>query len=565
MSAKLKFSAVLIIFLIIIPVSIQSQSNPIRVACIGNSITEGIMMSSAAFDSYPADMQRYLGSGYDVRNFGKSGRTLLKKGDFPYWNEQVFTDAIAFDPNIVLISLGTNDSKPYNWVYKAEFLQDYYAMIDTFKKGASSPEIYVCYPLPAFSSAYDINGTVISDEIIPMIAQIVDSVDFGLIDFYTPFLDKSDLIPDGIHPMVEGTDIMARIILETVFNKAIVMQQENNVALNKKVYRGSEQLPQLVDNDAATGADFNSSSESVFINFGGNINIDMFQMKFNVSPPNFSFTVSTSTDSLNWNTIVDTALTDNENISNFSAKFNPVDANFLRFAIKGGSIAVDTGVVINELKVLETRAVHAPVLSWYYSSTSSTAIRGKLTIKKTLNKGEILKIYKQADEISPFTLYLNYRTTEPAVISTSIKFGVLNRYYTVAYYDGIEITSDTLTIISPASTGFEDNSEGSVPTSPTLFQNYPNPFNPETVIEFSIAESNNVTIEIFDISGSRIRTICNQMFSSGSYRLLWDGKNENSNLAVSGVYYYQLKVANKPVGTKKMVLLRSMKNLSCRV
>lgn len=58
---------------------------PIKIACAGDSITEGAGLSNPSTQSYPARLQKLLGTNYNVRNFGGSGRTLLKKGDFPYW------------------------------------------------------------------------------------------------------------------------------------------------------------------------------------------------------------------------------------------------------------------------------------------------------------------------------------------------------------------------------------------------------------------------------------------------------------------------------------------------
>ena len=65
-----------------------------------------------------------LGRGYEVRNFGFSARTMLMKGDHPYMKEQMFQDALKYNPDIVVIKLGTNDSKSFNWKYKADLPKD---------------------------------------------------------------------------------------------------------------------------------------------------------------------------------------------------------------------------------------------------------------------------------------------------------------------------------------------------------------------------------------------------------------------------------------------------------
>ena len=100
------------------------KPDAIRVACIGNSITDGHGIDMATQHGYPALLQKKLGEGYWVKNFGVSGRTMLNKGDLPYMNETAWRDALAFDPDIVVIKLGTNDSKPQNWEHSAELKQD---------------------------------------------------------------------------------------------------------------------------------------------------------------------------------------------------------------------------------------------------------------------------------------------------------------------------------------------------------------------------------------------------------------------------------------------------------
>src|SRR5690242_3952386 len=102
---------------------------PVKIACIGDSITEGLGLSSPSTQSYPARLQQLLGTNYMVRNFGVRGRTLLKQGDLPYWKEPFFKQSHDFYPDIVIIQLGTNDSKPQNWRYGTNFVSNYEELI----------------------------------------------------------------------------------------------------------------------------------------------------------------------------------------------------------------------------------------------------------------------------------------------------------------------------------------------------------------------------------------------------------------------------------------------------
>src|SRR5579864_433492 len=90
------------------------QSEKIRVACVGDSITFGACVPEREKNCYPAVLGGLLGDKYDVRNFGVNGATLLKKGDLPWWNVDAYKSATDFNPDIVIIKLGSNDTKPQN-------------------------------------------------------------------------------------------------------------------------------------------------------------------------------------------------------------------------------------------------------------------------------------------------------------------------------------------------------------------------------------------------------------------------------------------------------------------
>ena len=124
-----------------IPREHPDNDHPTKVACIGTSITYGATIVNMPRDSYPAQLGRLLGTQWKVRNFGVNGRTMLKKGNLPYWNTPVFEQAMEFLPDVIIIELGTNDSKPQNWKYKSEFYDDYKDMINGLLALKSSPKI----------------------------------------------------------------------------------------------------------------------------------------------------------------------------------------------------------------------------------------------------------------------------------------------------------------------------------------------------------------------------------------------------------------------------------------
>ena len=192
----------------------------VKVACIGDSITDGHGIDLREANGYPAQLQRMLGKGYNVKNFGISARTVMNSGDLPYMNEPYWQDALAFNPDIVIIKLGTNDSKSYNWSpdKKKGFEKDLTTMVKTLKALPSSPKIYLCKPIPAFKDSWTISEKVITEEIDPIIEKVVKKENLaGVIDLHTPFEGQTDLIQeDGIHPNSAGVRKLAETVAKVI-------------------------------------------------------------------------------------------------------------------------------------------------------------------------------------------------------------------------------------------------------------------------------------------------------------------------------------------------------------
>jgi alpha-L-fucosidase 2 len=182
-----------------------------KIACVGDSITEGAGIPIQSKDAYPAVLQNLLGEKYIVFNAGRSGATMLKKSDLPYWNCNEFANVFAFQPKKIIIMLGTNDSKMHNWNLN-RYEHDFQAMIDTFNLVLKNPTIYVCLPVPAFKMQWAIDDSVISNQIIPIIKKLETKNHFKLIDLNTTFKDDGNLFPDGIHPNEVGAAKMANEI-----------------------------------------------------------------------------------------------------------------------------------------------------------------------------------------------------------------------------------------------------------------------------------------------------------------------------------------------------------------
>ena len=192
-------------------------AEPIKVACVGDSITQGAGAKSG--QSYPAQLQALLGDGYKVGNFGVSGRTLLKKGDFPYWKEKKYQDALAMEPAIVIIMLGTNDTKPQNWKFEAEFDADYRELVKSFQMLKSKPKVFVCRPVPVPGEGnYGINEENIQKE-IPRVDALAKELGCGVIDMHAALEKFPELLPDRVHPNTAGAGEMAKAAAKAITGK----------------------------------------------------------------------------------------------------------------------------------------------------------------------------------------------------------------------------------------------------------------------------------------------------------------------------------------------------------
>lgn len=199
------------------PVKPSDYPAPVKVACIGDSITQGSGAEKGR--SYPAQLQELLGAEWKVMNFGVSGRTLLKKGDFPYWKEKAYRDALASAPDVVILMLGTNDTKPQNWKHERDFAADYEELVKSFQALESKPRIYVCRPCPVPEPGnFGINGKNLKAW-IKRIDKLAKEMDLGVIDMHEALEDKPELLPDRVHPNTAGAGVMAATAYEALTGK----------------------------------------------------------------------------------------------------------------------------------------------------------------------------------------------------------------------------------------------------------------------------------------------------------------------------------------------------------
>lgn len=198
-----------------LPVRTADLPRPIRVACVGDSITYGHLIPERDRQSYPAVLGRWLGSDWQVGNFGRNGATLLRQSPRPYHEQPEYRDALAFRPHIVVLQLGTNDTKRETWEAAGDrFLEDALTLIHSFQDLETKPRLVLCLPIPLFrdqGKPWD-TDQVLREKIIPRLREAAQRAKVPTLDMYALFADQSALMPDGVHPNARGAERMARAV-----------------------------------------------------------------------------------------------------------------------------------------------------------------------------------------------------------------------------------------------------------------------------------------------------------------------------------------------------------------
>ena len=178
----------------------------IRIACVGDSITEG--------SGYTSNLQMLLGYSYSVRNFGVSGSTASTDSKIPYVNQTKFQNALEFKPDIVVIMLGTNDANS-EITYNVEgFEQDYAQLVNAFAQLESEPDIIAVKSPPIFAANTAWNNTELTSTVIPSIEHFADQMNLETIDVYSACEGHAEFFSDGIHPNDKGATVIASTVYD---------------------------------------------------------------------------------------------------------------------------------------------------------------------------------------------------------------------------------------------------------------------------------------------------------------------------------------------------------------
>lgn len=201
---------------IIAPIS-PARAGTVRVACVGDSNTYGMMLWDRQANCYPAQLQKMLGDGYSVRDFGANSTTVLSTGDHPYRAHKVFELSTGFDADVAFIMLGSNDAKPEIWASAEAFRADYRALLEHYV--ARVPTVVVMTP-PAViprngKVAYDIDPLVL-DEIARIAKELAEEMALPLLDIHTVTAGQDTMFSsiDGVHLNQAGTDCVTQQVFD---------------------------------------------------------------------------------------------------------------------------------------------------------------------------------------------------------------------------------------------------------------------------------------------------------------------------------------------------------------
>ena len=199
-----------------------------KVACVGDSITWGFTLLNPWKQSYPALLGQMLGEEYEVRNFGYNDASARCDADPPYVRKGVYLKSLAWNPDIVLLMLGTNDTKKRNWDPDI-FRRDYRWIVESYQALPSSPRVVLITPIPISLikgvALLGVYPDTLEEGVRPAIREIGEDMGLQVLDLMDVFQGGSYCI-DGVHPQREGTRIMAEKIYKEVFGKDETIQPQ---------------------------------------------------------------------------------------------------------------------------------------------------------------------------------------------------------------------------------------------------------------------------------------------------------------------------------------------------
>ena len=199
----------------------------VKVACVGDSITQGVNSASNQL-TYPAYLQQLLGWDYCVLNAGLSGYSICNNDPYAYCNSKQYSDAVKFEPDVVIFALGTNDSNPgQDWkdwsdpARKDLFLDSARELLDSFYAANEDVQIFICLPTPLFDGRGGWDAPNWNKNLeaysLPLIKQIAEEYELPQVDLHSWGLENDSVFTDGLHPKNETYGDYAKAVYDRIY------------------------------------------------------------------------------------------------------------------------------------------------------------------------------------------------------------------------------------------------------------------------------------------------------------------------------------------------------------
>lgn len=194
----------------------------LRITCAGDSLTYGSgVLKTREVDSYPSQLQKKLGTDCLVSNYGLRNATASATGDLPYVESEQYKESLKSKPDVVVLMLGTNDTKTYNW-NADEYKSGLTDLVKSYQALDSQPKVYLmrspyCFPINGNEHAeYEVQETIVNGELGDIITAVANETGATLIDLYSVTENKEELYTDGIHFKAEGYTLIADTVFDAI-------------------------------------------------------------------------------------------------------------------------------------------------------------------------------------------------------------------------------------------------------------------------------------------------------------------------------------------------------------
>lgn len=194
---------------------------PLRIACIGASLTFGLGLPNRREQCYPAVLQRLLGPGYHVRNLGYAGACAMRGGHESYWETVTFQSATRFAPQVSIVCLGTNDAQHQNVPKLSAFEQDLADIAAHFASLSAGGRVLLAATPPVFPPLPEIDLEALNGRVRPGVERVARRLGLRLVDFYSPLADRPELFPDRLHPDAAGAEVLALAARDALVGDAL--------------------------------------------------------------------------------------------------------------------------------------------------------------------------------------------------------------------------------------------------------------------------------------------------------------------------------------------------------